>query len=156
MLCQKVSIWLPSCLEKNCKNSWFLKIHQLKNYSVPVQSLDPQTSGGTNLRLINVRQYNRGSIWNKHWTYQLQTSKNVRPVKKSDQYKRQTMGGVQSSSTSNHHQPNMFCGKCAPQLVISTTSISNHCKLLFSEIWIWCTFNIIFDIYRGFMASVLT
>ena len=155
MLCQKVSIWLPSC----CKNSWFLKIHQLKNYSVPVQSYkrwthkrqvvqtwDLQTSDSTIL----------GRTGTNIGQYQLQTSKNVRLVQKSDQYKRQTMGGVQSSSTSNHHHPNVFCGKNAPQLVISTTSITNHRKLLFSEIWIWCTFNINFDIYWGFMASVLT
>ena len=31
--------------------------------------------------------------------------------------------GVQSSSNSNHRHPNLFCGKRAPQLVISTTSI---------------------------------
>ena len=44
--------------------------------------------------------------------------------------------GVQSSSNSNHRHPNLFCGKRAPQLVISTTSISNHRKMLFSVIWI--------------------
>ena len=37
-------------------------------------------------------------------------------------------GGVQSSSNSNHRHPNLFCGKRAPQLVISTTSNSNHPK----------------------------
>ena len=36
--------------------------------------------------------------------------------------------GVQSSSNSNHRHPNLFCGKRAPQLVISTTSNSNHPK----------------------------
>ena len=36
--------------------------------------------------------------------------------------------GVQSSSNSNHRHSNLFCGKCAPQLVISTTSNSNHPK----------------------------
>ena len=51
---------------------------------------------------------------------------------------RQMREGVQSSSNSNHRHPNLFCGKRAPQLVISTTSISiNHRKiLLFSVIWI--------------------
>ena len=39
--------------------------------------------------------------------------------------------GVQSSSNSNHRHPNLFRGKRAPQLVISTTSNSNHCKILF-------------------------
>ena len=41
-----------------------------------------------------------------------------------------TREGVQSSSNSNHRHPNLFCGKCAPspQLVISTTSNSNHPK----------------------------
>ena len=34
-------------------------------------------------------------------------------------------GGVQNSSTSNHRHTNVFCGKRAPQLVISTTSIGN-------------------------------
>ena len=43
---------------------------------------------------------------------------------------------VQSSLNSNHRHPNLLCGKCAPQLVISTTSISNHHKILFSVIWI--------------------
>ena len=37
-------------------------------------------------------------------------------------------GGVQKSSTSNHRHPNVFWGKCAPQLVISTTSIGTHPK----------------------------
>ena len=37
-------------------------------------------------------------------------------------------GGVQNSSTSNHRHPNVFCGKRAPQLVISTTSIGNQPK----------------------------
>ena len=37
-----------------------------------------------------------------------------------------TREGVQSSSNSNHRHPNLFCGKRAPQLVISTTSSSNH------------------------------
>ena len=45
-----------------------------------------------------------------------------------------TRVGVQSSSNSNHRHPNLFCGKRAPQLVISTTLISNHCKILFSVI----------------------
>ena len=44
--------------------------------------------------------------------------------------------GVPSSSNSNHRHPNLFCGKRTPQLVISTTSISNHRKILFSVIWI--------------------
>ena len=39
-----------------------------------------------------------------------------------------TREGVQSSSNSNHRLPNLFCGKRAPQLVISTTSNSNHPK----------------------------
>ena len=39
--------------------------------------------------------------------------------------------GVQSSSNSNHSHPNLFRGKRAPQLVISTTSNSNHRKILF-------------------------
>ena len=43
--------------------------------------------------------------------------------------------GVQSSSNSNHRHPNLFCGKRAPQLVISTTSNSNHHKILFYVIW---------------------
>ena len=42
--------------------------------------------------------------------------------------------GVQSSSKSNHRHPNLFCGKRAPQLVISATSNSNHRKILFSVI----------------------
>ena len=37
-------------------------------------------------------------------------------------------GGVQNSSTSNHGFPNVFCGKRAPQLVISTISIGNQPK----------------------------
>ena len=41
-------------------------------------------------------------------------------------------GGDQKSSTSNHRHPNVFCGLRAPQLVISTTSIGNHRKILFS------------------------
>ena len=41
---------------------------------------------------------------------------------------------VQSSLNSNHRHPNLFRGKCAPQLVISTTSISNDHKILFSVI----------------------
>ena len=45
-----------------------------------------------------------------------------------------TREGVQSSSNSNHRHPNLFCGKRAPQLLISTTSISNHHKILFSVI----------------------
>jgi len=36
--------------------------------------------------------------------------------------------GVQSSSNSNHRHPNLFCGKQAPQVVISTTSNSNQPK----------------------------
>jgi len=36
--------------------------------------------------------------------------------------------GVQSSSNSNHRHPNLFCGKRAPQLIISTTSNSNQPK----------------------------
>ena len=36
--------------------------------------------------------------------------------------------GVHSSSNSNHRHPNLFRGKRAPQLVISTTSNSNHPK----------------------------
>ena len=39
--------------------------------------------------------------------------------------------GVQSSSNSNHRHPNLFRGKRAPQLVISTTSNSNQRKILF-------------------------
>ena len=37
-------------------------------------------------------------------------------------------GGVQNSSTSNHRHANVFCGKRAPQLVISTTSIGYQPK----------------------------
>ena len=65
-------------------------------------------------------------------------------------------GGVQKSSTGNRRHPSVFCGKHAPQWVISTSSIFNHRKILFSEILISCIFNKIFDIYRGVMASVLT
>ena len=39
-----------------------------------------------------------------------------------------TRAGVQSSSNSNHRHPNLFCGKRAPQFVISTTSNSNQPK----------------------------
>ena len=47
--------------------------------------------------------------------------------------------GVQGSSNSNHSHPNLFCGKRAPQLVISTTSISNHRKILF-----FCDLNLMY------------
>ena len=45
---------------------------------VPVQTLDPQTSDGTNIRLTNVGQY-------KRWT-----STNIGPLQTSDWYKRRT------------------------------------------------------------------
>ena len=49
---------------------------------------------------------------------------------RANSYKRHlltlTREGVQSSSNSNHRHPNLFCGKRAPQLVISTTLNSNH------------------------------
>ena len=45
-------------------------------------------------------------------------------------------GGVQKSSIINHRHSNVLCGMPAPQLVIFTTSIGNHCKILFSEILI--------------------
>jgi len=55
---------------------------------VPVQTSDPQTSDGTNIRLKNVGQYTR------------RTSTNVGPVQTSDQYKHRTstnIGPVQTS-----------------------------------------------------------
>ena len=55
-------------------------------------------------------------------------------TKISSERKSSTREGVQSSSNSNHRHPNLFRGKRAPQLVISTTSISNHRKILFSVI----------------------
>ena len=42
-----------------------------------------------------------------------------------------TMEGGQKSSMGNHRHPNVFCGKRAPQLVISTTSISNRRQIFF-------------------------
>ena len=41
------------------------------------------------------------------------------------------MEDTADTSNSNHRHPNLFHGKRAPQLVISTTSNSNHCKILF-------------------------
>ena len=50
--------------------------------SVPVQTSDPQTSDGTNIRLTNVGQYKR------------RTSTNIGPVQTSDWYKRRTSTNV--------------------------------------------------------------
>ena len=53
---------------------------------VPVQTLDPQTSDGTNLRLTNVGQYKCRTRTNVR-QYKRRTSTNVRPVQTSDKGK---------------------------------------------------------------------
>ena len=95
-----------------CDFKWPLWV-PCPNFSVPVQTSDPQTSHGTNIRLKNVDHYKHRTKYKRRTSTHVglvetsdrkkrQTSTNVRPVQTSDQYKRRTSTNVRPVQTSDY------------------------------------------------------
>ena len=129
------TLWPLEVWVRGLYNSWWFCVHKLSTFIYLSMFFTVSQLGGLR-KPITATLMQNVELWSQK--AHLRRIFHSSPVLTSGRVKHPYCWreGVQSSSNSNHRQPNLFHGKRAPQLVISTNSNSNHRKILFYVIWI--------------------